>query len=434
MRKLVAVAAASALFLGSSQVPASAAGPEAPTDVQVSWADVAKKTVRITWKDNGEKNYLGYEIDGIPFDPTPGAWQEAAGGDNDVVVTIGEFLSGRTKLRLLVWSQDAAQGVSDRTPSVWFDTQYAALPVLKDAEALADQSLRITWQTPELDITPDDPLDRPAGEALLSAARWANTAEQPTESFPVPAGATTTTIPPRPRPYDVRFQTTNEWGTRTWASPLTFATMTAGLQVEPLAVYGQTASIQMIAGAQNCLTPGPCDYKTDARMVSLLQSRANPTQPWKTIGTFSNRGPKIYLGVTAYGGTEFRTYVQAWKQLSPTSELIVAPAASTSARYTAVQPEYRYAGFDKSRALVSEVVTTKVEIRPGVTRASLQVLDGKTWRYVAPIVLKNGIGTYKFKAAGRGTTKTYRVALPKLTVNGLPLVASGSTSFTLTVR
>jgi hypothetical protein len=48
------------------------------------------------------------------------------------------------------------------------------------------------------------------------------------------------------------------------------------------------------------------------------------------------------------------------------------------------------------------------------------IAKGKAVRYV--------------RAAGRGTTTYYRVAVPQMTYYGLPIVSTGSKAFTLTVR
>jgi hypothetical protein len=46
----------------------------------------------------------------------------------------------------------------------------------------------------------------------------------------------------------------------------------------------------------------------------------------------------------------------------------------------------------------------------------------------------NGKGTTTFKAAGRGTTHSWRVVTPALTYNGLPITSTTSNTFKLTVR
>lgn len=341
------------------------------------------------------------------------------------------------KLRLLVWSRDAANTVSASAPTAWFDTQYAAAAVPTDAVPLADQSLHITWRTSTAveDITPNDPLDLPSG-VTLSTLRWATTAEEPTETLPVAAGSTSTTIPKRPLPYRVLIQATNEWGKAAPAvPPLTFASMTAGLKMAAVAPYKTSVSIEMLQGLQACLPPDECGYSTDGSVVSWLQSRADATQPWKTIGIYSGWGPTFHTKVISYGGTEFRSYIPAHKQMAGGSPVLVSSASSTSARYSATSANYLKAWFKQPVVLVGQVVETELQVNPPIGgNASLQYWDGTAWKHSAYIPLTNGVGKLTFKAAGRGTTKTFRISLPKLIWLGKPIVATNSAAFTLQVR
>ncbi|WP_020387730.1 hypothetical protein [Kribbella catacumbae] len=50
------------------------------------------------------------------------------------------------------------------------------------------------------------------------------------------------------------------------------------------------------------------------------------------------------------------------------------------------------------------------------------------------IPLTNGKGTASFKAAGSGTTRNWRITVPAMTYNGLPIVATVSKVFPLAVR
>ena len=69
MRRVVAIVAAAAAVGAGVQAPAWAAGPAAPTDVQVSWSDAAAGLVRTSWTDGGEANKLRIEYkDGTTAD------------------------------------------------------------------------------------------------------------------------------------------------------------------------------------------------------------------------------------------------------------------------------------------------------------------------------------------------------------------------------
>jgi hypothetical protein len=80
-------------------------------------------------------------------------------------------------------------------------------------------------------------------------------------------------------------------------------------------------------------------------------------------------------------------------------------------------------------------VQVTVSVRPLIGgKASLQYWDGKAWKTSSYIPLTKGIGHLTFKASGRGTTKTFRISLPKLVWDGKPIVATTSQGFKLTVK
>lgn len=93
------------------------------------------------------------------------------------------------------------------------------------------------------------------------------------------------------------------------------------------------------------------------------------------------------------------------------------------------------AGFNVTTARVGQMVKLSVDVRPGGTvRGALQRWDGKSWRSVLAVPVSKGKAVVYVRAAGRGTTTTYRVAVPGMTYYGLPIRTTGSRSFTLTVR
>ncbi|MEV6411297.1 hypothetical protein [Kribbella sp. NPDC051718] len=431
MRKTL-IAATSLALLGVYQVPAQAAAPDAPTDVQLSWVDVAKKTVKLTWKDNGEKNYFGLQIG--TAEPVTLPWPEGAGGDNATILTMGSGLVGKEKVRYLVWTEDADGAVSTKTASAWFDTKLSGVPWLTNAEVLADSSLRLTHRMPAADTTPGDPLDLPSS-TTFTVGRWASNTAQPTETFPVPAGSTTITIPPRPRAYKVDYQSHNEWGNNSLELPFTFAPMGADLKVDAVTTFGQQTGFRIYSGPLLCVpSRQSCPYTYTEETVSQLQSRANASQPWKTIGTYRKFGTSIGSAVLATGSTQYRLYVPAWKALDWSTTTGISAATSTSARNAATQSAVDF-GLTTSNAKVGQVVKAVVSVKPaGGGKASLQWLDGKVWRTTAYIPLVKGKGTLSFKASGRGTTRNWRVAIPQLTWYGKTIIATTSYPFPLTVR
>lgn len=282
------------------------------------------------------------------------------------------------------------------------------------------------------DITPNDPLDVPEGD-YVTAVHWATTPESPIETIPVPAGATTFTIPKRDLPYQVGLRATNEWGTQSSTSPLTYASMTAGLTLDAVAPYKTPVGVEMLQGLREC--PAPCEYTTDGGVISQLQSRADASQPWKTIGSYSGHGATFRTSFISYGGTEFRSYIPAYKQISGSTVVLVSPASSTSAKYSATSANYLKAWFDKSSAPVGQVVNIQLQVDPPIGgNANLEYWDGTAWKHSANVPLTNGVGKLSFKAAGRGTKKTYRYTLPKLIWLGKPIVATNSAPFTLQVN
>ena len=67
-------------------------------------------------------------------------------------------------------------------------------------------------------------------------------------------------------------------------------------------------------------------------------------------------------------------------------------------------------------------------------QGALQRWDGKYWRSVLTVPITKGKATMSVRAAGRGTTTTYRIAVPGMSYYGLPIQTIGSRAFKLTVR
>lgn len=422
MRKTLIAASMAAVLLGSSLSPAVAAtSAELPTDVQVSWADVAKGLIRVTWTDDGQANYLMWEVDGKPVNPAWWDAQQDAGGNNEIILK--RNLLDDDKVRITVRNTPSETA---RTPSAWFDMRRPAQPKLTGATPLADLSLRLTWtQAKVVDITPDDPLDRPASDETLTASVGADT-------YSLPLGTTTTTIPPHPRPWTVELNAANEWGAELPKdSSITFGTMTAGFRIDPVGIFALTVlSFDVVAAAKAC---AECPEDSGSNVITYLQSRIDASRPWKSIGTYSGQGERFrsYLGTT--GGQQYRIYIPASTEISSQRRL-VTPPASTTARYSATNARFITAWFNKRTAQVGQVVKLVVDVRPaGTVKADLQVWDGKAWRHAGYVPLIKGKGTLNVKAAGRGTTRSWRVVVPKMSYNGKPILATSGPRFTLTV-
>jgi hypothetical protein len=440
MRKTLIAATAVAL-LGTYQLPAHAAAPDTPTDLQLSWVGPANKQVKMTWTDNGEANVVRVEYqNGSLVDRVT----TKAGTPNEWVRAGEALVSVDNVARISVVSVDAAGVESAPAVSPWFDSIGSPLPTFTTAVPLADGSLRLNWSLAAVpaDSTPGDPLDLPlTGETVDVYAKA--TATNPTTRYRLPAGTTTTTIPPRPRPYPVTILTTNEWTIRGGASgqsSVVFNETTAGLTVPAVAEYSQSIPFAAVAGTRLCSTAlENCADRTNPFVANpgiktLLQARPDAAHAWKTIGTYTNQKLHFTANVKLYGSQEFRISVPAWSHLDGKA-LTVAPAISTSVRRVTTRAKFAAAGFNTTTAQAGQVIKATVSVLPaGSVKADLQWLDGKVWRHAGYVPLVKGKGALSFKASGRGTTRSWRVVVPKMTMNGLPIVATPSRAFKLTVR
>ncbi|WBQ04612.1 hypothetical protein [Kribbella sp. CA-293567] len=424
MRKTLIAAGVAVALLAIHQVPALAAGP-APTEVQIGWADLAKKTLRVSWQDSGEKNLVRVEYPDLPRLNQFLVAQDA-GGSNEVVLDTSQFV-WQDRARVTVESSDGGVTTA-RTPSVWFDTQRAAKAVIVGAESLPGRSLRLSWSRAiPADATPNDPLDRPLSEETLDVG-FRSTAG---ETYPVPIDSSTATVPAAIAAQATSVNATNEWGKTSSDQAVVQGATTAILKISPVGQFQRPISFTATAEPRECLAVS-CPFSS-AMPPTQLQARPDATKPWKTIGTYTGYSTFTRTFPTS-GGREYRLYVPAW-QTRDYSRWFVGAAVSTSARYSATQAYLATVGFTTNTAQVGQVVKLAVKVLPaGTVKASLQSYDGKVWRHSTYVPLTKGVGTYSFKAAGRGTTRYWRVVVPKMTMNGLPIVATTSKAFKLTVR
>jgi hypothetical protein len=416
-------------------MPAWAAGPVSPSEVQVSWSDAAAGLVRTAWTDGGEANKLRIEYK----DGTVADWAtRKAGLANEVIGGDAEL---NKVARIRVVTVDAAGVESAAAVSPWFDTNGLGQPVVTAATPLADGSLRLTWKrTAVVDSTPNDPLDLIPGPEKVSLKIGLPAADAPEENFPQPAGASTGVVPPRPHPYPAFVHLRNEWGT-VRSMRIMAADMKLFLRKVPaFAQYGGPLTILGQAGADGCLFREGCTLWQGSGIPVTMQTRPDRTKPWQYAGRFTAYADTTNYDIgfqatsTAIGGREYRFYVPSWSYRFD-DEWGVTALVSTSPRYIPTQAYYRVAGFNTATARVGQVVTASVDVQPaGTVKASLQWYDGKVWHHGAYVALTKGKGSFSFKASGRGTTRYWRVVVPKMTMNGLPIVATPSKAFKLTVR
>ncbi|MDX6281647.1 MAG: hypothetical protein QOH03_2718 [Kribbellaceae bacterium] len=438
MRKTLIAGTAAALLVGS-QLPAQAAAPEAPTDLQFGWISPEPMQVKMTWTDSGEANIVRVDYqDGSRAN----SFKTKAGAPNEWTRMGDALLSVDRIARVSVVSIDESGAESAPVVSPWFDSIGTPVSTFTKAEPLPDGSLKLKWSLSDVpaDTTPGDPLDLPAtaGHVTVQVASATN----PT-AFRLPAGTTTLTIPPRPRPYPVSMWTSNEWSIRGGSLSsygIAFNETTAGLKVPTVGVYSQSIPFTIVAGTRLCANAqyqcsDPANpFVGNPGIKALLQARPDAAHPWKSIGTYTNQQLQHTANVRVYGSQEYRLYVPTWSHLA-NSGLTVALGVSTSARYSATQAKFATAGFNTTTAPVGQVVKATVSVLPaGSVKADLQWLDGKVWRHAGYVPLVKGKGALSFKASGRGITRSWRVVVPRMSMSGLPIVATPSRAFKLTVR
>ncbi|GAA0941348.1 hypothetical protein GCM10009554_32890 [Kribbella koreensis] len=425
MRKPLAAVTAALILASGTQLPASAAAA-APTDLQVGWADATTGKYKITWQDSGEANRVKIEYE----DSDPTVWLDTPTGAEP-----NEYLGQSTRLRrnkiarIIVVNVDETNAESAAAISPWFDTNLPGVAEIQRADVLATGAVQLTWyREPALqDTTLNDPLDQPStNEHVIPAI---HPTSGPVESFPAPAGVKTATVPPRPRPYSIKVRTQNEWGyvIADRDSTVEVTTLTATLGIPAVGQYLSTVKFSAEVGSPECFGV-VCGYGP-----VYLQARADATKPWRTIGKYNAEPPKFSASIGVYGGRQYRLYVPAWSYYS--SDIRVAPALYTAPRYSAAQAKFSVVGFNTTSAKVGQLVKATVNVLPaGTVKADLQWFDGKVWRHAAYIALTKGKGTLSFKASGRGTTRSWRVTVPKMSMNGLPILATTSRTFKLAVR
>ncbi|MFF1817094.1 hypothetical protein ACFVWG_07345 [Kribbella sp. NPDC058245] len=426
MRKILTTATTAALLTAGLSTPAWAAAPDAPTDVQVAW--VGDK-IRVTWKDNGEANVVRAEYvnEGQRFTKaTP-----AAGADNEVVLSQTAFLN-RDRIRVTVESKGADQTLSAAAVSPLFDAVVPVYPIVEDADLLADGSVRLArWTQPTIaDQTPDDPLDRPASETYLGAQIVVP--GSPSERMLIPAGATSFTVPPRPRPATITLYAGNEWGESylsngdgPWLERrVLVGTMSASTAVPAMGIYSLQIGIKTTLKSDLANMPVPVQ----------LQARPNSASPWKTYGRYTgNLRDPFFTDIASLGERQYRVWVLPAKQITQ-SAIKLTPAASTTARTSKSTANVITYGIEPYDTVAGRMVTLKVWAQPAVSmKAALQRREGKTWKYVRELPLTNGKLTLQFRATRQNQT-WYRVITPPVKVNGLPVLAGTSLEYPFTVR
>ena len=427
MRRTVATAAA-AVLLAATQTATAHAAPPVPTDVQVSWSDAATSLMSVKWTDAGAANKLRIEYqDGT----APSDWLTSTANEVNT-----RWAVQKSKVaRVAVLTTDGT-GNSAPAYSPWFDTNLHGAPKLTTAVPQADGSLRLTWtNSPDpTDTTPGDPLDVPVGTIGAVGAKIWTEQNDKQEWFPNPLGTTTAVVPPRTHPQSTWVLATNEWGSAASAE-IGYTDMKFALKSGPAyGVFGKPMTIAGLAGALLCDNPGNCGSGRlfgGAGIPVTMQTRANAAKPWEYAGRYTSFDRYGFEAQpVAVGGREYRFYAPAWSGYS-----MVTGLAMSGTKYIPTLANFAVAGFNVTTAQVGQMVKLTVDVRPGGTvKGALQRWDGTHWRSVLAVPVTKGKAVMYVRAAGRGTTTYYRVAVPGMTYYGLPIQTTGSRSFTLSVR
>ncbi|GAA1705354.1 hypothetical protein GCM10009745_61280 [Kribbella yunnanensis] len=422
MRKFALAATAVAALSVGLQTPAFAAAPDAPTDLTVDWQ--AGK-VHLTWKDNGEANYILAEYDG----GTPGTvLQTTAAEGNDVTLSVP--LRQAERVRLLVRSENA-DGVSADAATPAFDTLRPSAPGLKDANLATNLTTNLSWVPGSIisDNTPNDPLDLPGNGTVQATV----TGPGGTKSYPFAADATSGSVPAQARPAAIKLSQVNEWGTSPQdVKTVKLGTLGASTTVPASALFSNRLAIK---STLDLFTSAGREERASGIPVQL-QARAKTTDAWKTYGRYSGNTTAAFdTGIASLGNRQYRLWVPARKVVSG-NIIALTPAASTGAKSSKTYVKFGPGGFNPSTVRVGGRSTLSVKILPAVTvKARPQGWDGRHW-----IDLGIDVPITKGSYVERGDIETERYTLrlrfvvPTVVVNGLTVLANTSPAYNLTVK
>ncbi|MFK4084270.1 hypothetical protein ACI2LF_09200 [Kribbella sp. NPDC020789] len=421
MRRLAVLGTATVLLTAGLSTSAWAADP-APTDVQISWAG---GKIRVTWQDDGAANTIRavYPVTG----GSVAIGGRVEGESNELEVLPSALEADRDKVQITVASGTTGHWGAP-TSSVIFDTRQPAFLQVKDADLPAARSIRVRWtQAVRQDQTPNDPLDRPESEDWRVVRVYEENSNTVLATYPLAPGTTTVTVPAQATLSRLVVDTGNVWGTSSPAALENYVVvhpraLKATMSVPALGVFSERLGIYSSLSSSLSST-WPVE----------LQARASSTAAWKTVGRYSiNDIGNHETGIASLGGRQYRLWVPALKKINE-SWIDLYPAASTSAKASQTTTKFAVVGFDRRGAELGTTVNLSVKIQPGLTvRGNLQRWANGSWRTGPVVQIKNGVARLPMKTILVGETR-YRVVLPKLAYNGLPILATTSKTFTLIV-
>jgi hypothetical protein len=395
--------------------------------VKVSWEG---DQVRVTWQDQGEPNVIQ------KYTEAGGVEVGTRSADEPNEVLLSSDFAASQAARIIVNSQGADGRLSAWGQSVKFDTLRPVQPDMRSADMRDDLSVRLWWYQPALvDNTPNDPLDRPEAEWLRATVTGPGAGQK--QEYAVPLDPNRPFDVPAPPPLStITLAAGNEWGTSAGTGPLVRVGITR-VETPVLArqVYGRgVMTFTTLRYQCNCVE----DKDPSQNTVEVeIQARPNSSAPWTKIGRNAGRvGEPFFTEATAIGSRQYRIFVppysNSWYDDIP---IVVMRAASTAPKTSLTTANFGKVGIFPASAPVSATVKLIVQLSPQVDmKAALQRWDGKQWRYTREVALTKGHADIAIRAAGRGTTTKYRILTPRVMVKGLPVEASTSSPFTLTVR
>jgi len=419
MRKLTAVAASAVLLTAGLQAPAWATAQDGPTDVSVGWT--AERDIRLSWSDLGEANTIRVEYQSPHRIELVKSVTAAEGNE----VVLPAKLQAADRVRLLVTSGD---DLTTAAPTEWFDTRRPAAPGLQNAELISRLIINVFWtKDPLADATPGDALDLPYSPTVKAVVDLPGTA---TETYTFDPRQDSASLPPQARPAAIRLVSTNEWGETPDTKVVRVGTLGAGISVPASAVYSTRLGIK---STLDLFTSEGREERASGIKVEL-QARAKSTDAWKTYGRYDGNTTTAFdTGIASLGNREYRLWVPARKVVSG-NVIALTPATSTSARSSKTLIKFVSKGFTPAHPARHANVDVWAKIQPAATvRGTLQVLLNGKWNNAFPVQFRNGSMLTHANVGNDVGSFSYRIALPALTFNGLPLSPTTSSPFPITI-
>ncbi|MFF1817091.1 hypothetical protein ACFVWG_07330 [Kribbella sp. NPDC058245] len=428
MRNLTAATAAAVLLTAGLASPAWAEVPPRPTQVRVSWVG---DQIRVTWQDQGEANILRVYGGGKAVV----LGRPAITDPNEILVSPGIFPEDEST-QVSVTSTDADGFEGPRGGSTSFDTRRPYRPEIRQPSMRPDLSVALVWsQEPIVDANPGDPLDRDDA-TWVKATVTGPGAEQP-QHYPMPLDDDLPfDVPAPPQLSTITLSAGNEWGTSPGAGPVRVGITRMDSKILPQQAYNTDFVGDVTLHRYLCACPEDLTPDQDA-VEAEVQARPNSAAPWKTIYRNARTpGTPIPMSALSKGSQQYRIFVPAYTTRSWINRpLVVMRPVSSSVKTSLTLALFGKTGFFPASAPVSATTKLIVQLSPQVDmKAALQRWDGKQWRYAREVALAKGHADIAIRAAGRGTTTKYRILTPRVMVKGLPVEASTSSPFTLTVR